>query len=232
MQLQLSYFFFFFFVGVFLFTRYCWNGCFSSIHNVKDPVVRNGFSCASRKEFGLDWITGTDSDVAEVTGSVFSPPPPRLPVWVWFGTSRGHHLITSGFLSLLDYCSYRPEASLLEAKRRLDLHLSHCLQTITKTNSKYPQTWVINLISTSTLSVFHCLFSKMKVGLTYHRTSKGKTNKTNKKKKNTPHHRWSTHLAGHLHFSSVLFFMLSLLKAFIRKRKKNLVDFWAVISNQ
>lgn len=88
MQLQRSLSLFF---GIFLFII-VQTAAFFSVHNVKDPVVRNG--CPCRKESGPDWITGERRRWTEQAVLFAS-------LWVWFATSRGHHLFTDVFFSPL-----------------------------------------------------------------------------------------------------------------------------------
>lgn len=62
---------FFFFFGIFSFDC-CSNGCFSSIHNVKDLSGRNGFFSLHEQE-GVGTLMAGQVDWLEFTGSIVSP---------------------------------------------------------------------------------------------------------------------------------------------------------------
>lgn len=157
--------------------HYCSNGCFSSIHNVKDPSFMEWIFCLTRKEFvSLDWIKAKGK--LELQAVLFH----SASLWVWFTTSRGRNYTTD--------CLH-PHA---EAKRGLDSHSSHSQQTINPNGS-----------TSSTLPLFSILIALFQTTKTYHMLMHIIT----PAKKNT------TRRAGQPHTSSVLFFMLSLLKAFL-----------------
>lgn len=196
----------------------CSNGCFSSTHNVKDPIVRNGFPVWALKK-QREVRPGLDHRKKDLGLQELEPQAVLLrhaSLWVRFVTNRGRHFITDGSFCLLEPAVVF-EASHIEAERGLDFHSSHSQQTINDIESNSHN---LNGSTSSTHPLFlYSLLYFKQWKHAYHHTSK------------ETHHFRPTHRAGLPQISSVLLFMLSLLKAFSLK-KKSLVDFvlWLAIS--
>lgn len=162
------------------------------------PLLRNGFSL---------WADGSWTGSQEWTWAYLEFQAVllrRASLWVRFLTSRGRHFTMDGFLSLLEPAVIA-EACHIEAKMGLDCHLSHRQQTIKDINSNSYNRSGGSISSKHPLfQILIALFQTMTIqtGHAYHHTSKG------------TQHLWPTHSARWPQISSVLFFMLSLLKAF------------------
>ncbi len=188
MQSQLSLFWYLSF-------HRCSNGCFSITHNVNDPIVWNGSPLWAEQS----WTGSQERTWAylELQAVLLR----HASLWVWFLTSRGRHCTTDGFLSLLAP-AVRSEACHTEAKMGPDSHLSHSQQTIKHINWKATSG---NRSTSSTHPLLQILIALIQTTITghaYHHTSRGRRRL------------WPRRRAGRPRISSVLFFMLSLLKAF------------------
>lgn len=97
------------------------------------------FLCEQKKKLGLDWITGNDLGLVEVTGSIDSP---CLPVSLSYDQQRTpfHHgwfPLPAGVCCVVRGIPYLKKIIIIKerkAKRRLDFHLFnflHSQQTIT-----------------------------------------------------------------------------------------------------
>lgn len=175
---------------------------------MKDPIVRNGFFCVSRKKLCLDWITEKGFGPSwSYRQRCFAVPPRESDYWpaedALSSRMVSFRLLESAVLS---------EASHIKAERGLDFHLSHSQQTL---KGMTQIATALNGSTSATPPLFQTFigsFQTMENRHAYHPTSK------------ETHHLWLTHRAGLPQITSVLFFMLSLLKS--------LVDFvlWLAIS--
>ena len=211
--------FFFFLVSFFSF-RYCSNGCFSSIHNVNDPSMWNGFPVRAEGR-SQDWITGPGKGLGPAWSyrqHCCTVPP----LWVWSVTSRGGRFAADGFL-----CPLEP-AVIAEARQTgsrtpgegLDFHLSHTQQKPSKTWTQTATTWMKSTSSTRPL----LSFGTMKTGHALSSHQQQNTPLTPRSQDPTSHQCYSLCWASWKHFL--------IRKKKKKKKKKSFGGFCAVISNQ
>lgn len=213
MQSQLSLYFFFFW---YLFSfRYCSNGCFSSIHNVNDPSVWNGFPVRAERS-SQDWITGLGKDLGlfGVTGSIVAPCLPcESDLWPAEG-AISPQMASSARWSLLSWGT--PYGSW---KTRGGAGLSPFSYQAEKWNDMNLSSHNLNGSTSSTRPLFHTVIAFLSNNENWTRIS------SHQQRNHAAH----PTLTGP-HISSVLLFMLSLLKAFsYTKKKKRVKIFWWIL---
>lgn len=164
-------------------------------------------SCVCRNT--TDWVTGTDLGLFGVTGSiVVAVPPCESNSWPAEGVIS-QQMVSFACWSLLFYPGHAIEK--LAWGWTFTFLIASCRKTTQTHTKKRATTWMDQPHQHTHCFRYSLLYSHMrKTGHAYHHTSKKK--KKRKKKENTAKDplTWP----DNHEFSSVLFFMLSLLKAF------------------